>query len=110
MAGSLFTVEIVGSEGVSLTWTERLVERLGLVPLRIRGFYQAGSREAGPGEKTIARIEVEESESGPLFAIRPFHIGPSASDGAQKLEAASYDELADFLKGLLAEREGPDEP
>jgi iron complex transport system ATP-binding protein len=94
-AGSPLAVEIVGPKGASLTWTERLSERLGLVPLR----------EAETGRTTIARIAVEESEAGPLFAVRPFDAGIPSPSGARRLEAASYDELAALLKGLLEERE-----
>jgi iron complex transport system ATP-binding protein len=94
-AGSPYAVELAGREGASLTWTEHLVERLGLVPIG----------EGGSGETTIARISIEESEGGPLFAIRPSRLDPAGQGETRKLEAASYDELAALLKGLLAERE-----
>jgi iron complex transport system ATP-binding protein len=98
--GSPLAVEIVGREGASLAWTERLVERLGLVPIR-----QSGTREAGSGEAPIARIAIEDSESGPLFAIRPSAFVAPESGGARDLEATSYDELASILSGIIRDRD-----
>jgi len=89
--GSPLAVEICGAEGVSMIWTERLAERLGLVAVR----------EGTSGLITIARIAIEETEGGPLFAIGPSF---ATTGGGLKREAASYAELAAFLKLIIAER------
>jgi iron complex transport system ATP-binding protein len=77
-----FAVAIENGTGHSRIWTERLIERLGLVPTR-------------PGERadTIASVTIEESPGGTLFAIRP-------TSGGGKIEAASYEELANALRKL----------
>jgi iron complex transport system ATP-binding protein len=91
---SPLAVVIAGPEGESRAWTERLAERLGLVPVR----------EARLGEATIARIAIEESRGGPLFAIRPAYLGGAGREEERDLEAASFAELASALSKLLAER------
>jgi len=75
-------VAIENGTGPSRIWTERLIERLGLVPAR-------------PGERadSIASVTIEESPGGTLFAIRP-------ADSDTMIEAASYEELADALRKL----------
>jgi iron complex transport system ATP-binding protein len=89
--GSPLAVELRGSPGPSMTWTEKLAERLGLVALR----------EGAPAQAAIASISIEESGGGPLFAIV---ISPAEGKGERRLEAASYAELAALLKTLLAEQ------
>ena len=94
-ARSPLCVEIVGSASPAETWVERLCERLGLVPVREDTVLGDGSRPT-----KIAGIAIEESEGGPLFSIRFADV---------ELEAASYSELADVLKRMLAERAGRSE-
>jgi iron complex transport system ATP-binding protein len=93
-------VEIVGEEGASRTWTERLLERLGLV--------SATSKEES-GEDSditiIARVRIEESESGPLFSVLRQTPGAAAGDKGRALEAASFGELATILKELASDRD-----
>jgi ABC-type cobalamin/Fe3+-siderophores transport systems, ATPase components len=80
-AGSPASVAVTGPAGPSRAWAERLVERLGFVPV--------GMDEA---ERASARIAIEEAPGGPLFAIWP--------KTGEKIEATSYAELAQALRGL----------
>lgn len=80
---SPLAVKIEGGSASSRAWTGRLAERLGFLAL-----------ESGDGGKeAIARIVIEESQGVTLFALWP-------GKGYEKLEAASYDELAQALKAL----------
>lgn len=81
-------VAIDGAPGISRTWTERLIERLGLVAV-----------QAGKSVDAIATVAIEESPGGALFAIEP-------TPGGKKIEAASYDELAEALRETIEETRG----
>jgi iron complex transport system ATP-binding protein len=91
-------VEIVGREGASMTWTVRLVERLGMIAVSASG---SGS---GAGVAPIARVTIEDSEGGPLFAITALGSGARSSEAARPLAAASFEDLASTLNVLLAKK------
>jgi iron complex transport system ATP-binding protein len=96
-AAAPFAVEIVAREGASMAWTVRLVERLGLIAVSARG--------SGAGMAPIARVAIEDSEGGPLFAVTALGSGARRSEAERALEATSFEELAATLAGLLAEKE-----
>jgi iron complex transport system ATP-binding protein len=98
-AASPLAVELLGREGPSTTWTKRLVERLGLVPVAAKGEQEDGAEEA-----SIARIRIEESEGGPLFSVIPLCPIARPREKGRSLEATSYAELAAILAGLIAEK------
>jgi iron complex transport system ATP-binding protein len=103
-SGSPRVVEISGREGASRTWTERLVERIGLAATAAG---QATGKDGGSGGTgpVVARIAIEESEGGPIFAVTPISGGDARREGGVPREAASFEELGSILEELMREAE-----